>query len=86
MIDTQNLKQKVLKISNVEEVSHLLDPKKPMAFLTYSDLFYPTALELNYTETFICSRLSFVQVSPVLYKSALFLKKGSEYAEILNIK
>lgn len=86
MIDTQSLSQKVLKITTVEEISHLLNANKPMAFLTYSDLFYPTALALNYTEIFICSHISKVQVSPVLYKSGMFLKKGSEYTEILNHK
>lgn len=86
MIDAQKLKQKVITVSTADEISHLLDPKIPRAFLTYADLLYPTALELNYTEDFICTQLSQIPVSPVLYKSAMFFKKGSEYTEIFNHK
>jgi len=80
------LKQEVETVREVEEIPHLLKPETPKAFLTYPDLFYQTSLYLNYTENFICRTISKVVVSDVFYKSAMFLKKGSEFTEIFNHK
>jgi hypothetical protein len=81
-----NLQQKVEKVGTVEEIKHLINPLAPKAFLTYPDLFYKAALELNYTEQYVCRHISKVTVSDVIYKSGMFLKKGSEFTEIFNHK
>jgi hypothetical protein len=80
------LKQEVLTVDTKTEISHLLEPDNPKAFLSYQDLFYQTALNLGYTDRFLCNTISKVKVSDFHYKSAMFLKKGSQYKEIFNHK
>lgn len=86
LIQLWGLKQEVLRVETEAEISHLLEAQKPKAFLSYQDLFYQTAISLGYSEQFVCNVLSKVQVSDFRYKNAMFLKKGSEYTEILNHK
>lgn len=91
MIESYSLGQDVTTISTEREISHLYTGSGPtsikssgFAFLSPADMFYKTAETYNYTSNFMCDHISSLHTGSYLQKSAMLVRKGSDYKEVLN--
>lgn len=81
-----NLPPKVVTINTENEITHLLTVNRKRALIAYPDLFYITANNQGYSQRFICTTFDFFPVGNTLYKSAMSVKKASQYKEIFSVK
>ncbi|CAL8130172.1 unnamed protein product [Orchesella dallaii] len=84
MIAEFNLTQNVITTDTQHEITHIINSKT--AFLSYPDLFYDTARKQNFTENFVCSKINNLAAQSVPFKSAIYVKKGSQFQEFFGEK
>lgn len=92
IITSKKMEQKVEIVSTAEEVSQLFHLQgndvgtSRKAILSFADLFHQVAGDSNYSQLFLCEHISSVKLpwTEHLTISAMLVKKGSHFREILN--
>lgn len=84
LITIFGLSQKQITTNTASEVTMLLDA--PFTLISYWDLFHRVAMLQNYTDKFLCSKLTWLDFPQMQRSHCWTARKGFLYKEVFNIK